>query len=235
MSGLTWEKIGYTKPEKYNELVNKELSYLLKNNDSITIDEKKKLNINDNDITENTYINVDNMYYKPININLISDIKNIKNIIITEDELFGNKGNIIVCDEHNLYLYSYNKDDEYKLIEKKKLNIIDIEKPICGIDNNNCLIKINKLIRYKIATKYSFILLLNNNELLCNDINESNKFLPIKKISNIYIKDIIINKNCSKGIIIDNNGDLYINNDLQNLFKEKSNFVKVKFDFKNSF
>ena len=85
------------------------------------------------------------------------------------------------------------------------------------------------------ATKYSFILVINNNKLLCNNINKSDSFLPVKKLKNVYIKDIVINKNGSKGIIIDYDGNIYINNDLQNYFKNKSEFEKVSFDFKNSF
>lgn len=91
------------------------------------------------------------------------------------------------------------------------------------------------MIKYKIASKYSFILLINNKTLLCNDINKTEKFLPAKKISNIYIRDIVINKNSSKAIIIDYNGNVYINSDLKNYFDNKSEFEKVVFDFKNSF
>ena len=91
------------------------------------------------------------------------------------------------------------------------------------------------MIKYKIASKYSFILLINNKTLLCNDINKTEKFLPAKKISNIYIRDIVINKNSSKAIIIDYNGNVYINSDLKNYFNNKSEFEKVVFDFKNSF
>lgn len=235
MSGLTWENIGYKKPEKHKEIVNKELSELLKKKKIITIEEKNKLDINDNDIVEKSYIQVDNSYYKPVNINHISDIKNVKNIIILEDQLFGSEGNIIVNDKTTLYLYNYKKDDESKLISKKKLKTININESICGIDNTNCLIKINKLIRYKMATKYSFIIVINNKLLLCNNINKSDSFLPIKKLSNAYIKDIIINKNGSKAILIDYEGNIHINNDLQNYFQNKSEFEKVVFDFKNSF
>ena len=237
MSGLTWEKIGYTKPEKYKELVNNELSELLKTKDRISIDEKNKLNLKNGDITENTYIKVENLYYKPININIICDLKNVSNIIIFEDEIIGNNGNILISDENNLYIYIYklNDNDNDKIIDKKTLNIIDIESPVCGFSNNDCLIKINKLIKYKIASKYSFILLINNKTLLCNDINKTEKFLPAKKISNIYIRDIVINKNSSKAIIIDYNGNVYINSDLKNYFDNKSEFEKVVFDFKNSF
>ena len=233
MSGLTWEKIGYDKPVNHKEIVNKELSELLKMTNIITLDQKNKLNLND--VVEKSYIQVDNIYYKPININKISDIKNVKNIIILEDQLFGSDGNILVNDDSSLYLYNYKKNDEEKLITKKQLVKINIEDSICAIDNGNCLIKINNLIRYKIATKYSFILVINNNMLLCNNINKSDSFLPIKKLNNIYIKDIITNKNGSKGIFIDYNGNIYINNDLQNYFKNKSEFEKVSFDFKNSF
>ena len=85
------------------------------------------------------------------------------------------------------------------------------------------------------ATKYSFLIVINNKLLLCNNINKSDSFLPIKKLSNAYIKDIIINKNGSKAILIDYEGNIHINNDLQNYFQNKSEFEKVVFDFKNSF
>ena len=235
MSGLKWENIGYKKPEQHKEIVNNGLKELLKKNNIITIEEKNKLDINDYDIVEKSYIQVDNSYYKPVNINHISDIKNVKNIIVLEDQFFGNEGNIILNDNNSLYIYTYKKDDDSKLISKKQLNIININDSICGSDYNNCLIKINKLIRYKMATKYSFVVVINNKLLLCNNINKSNSFLPIKKLSNVYIKDIIINKNGSKAILVDYQGNIYINNDLQNYFQNKSEFEKVVFDFKNSF
>ena len=85
MSGLIWENIGYKKPEKYKKIVNKGLSELLKKKNIITIEEKNKLDINDYDIVEKSYIKVNNSYYKPVNIHHISDVKNVKNIIILDE------------------------------------------------------------------------------------------------------------------------------------------------------
>lgn len=234
MSGLTWKNIGYTKPENYKEIVNNKLSELLKNKNIISIDEKNMVDLNDNDVVIKSFIKVDNYYYVPININLISEIKNVNSIIILEDQLFGNNGNVIVGDDMGLHLYTYQKNEEDKLIHKKNLSLINISESVCKFDSK-CSIKINKLIRYKMATKYSFMLLINNDLLLCNDISKTEKFLPIKKLSKKYIKDFVINKNGTKAILLEDNGNIIVNNDLQNYFNDKSDFESITFNFKNSF
>jgi hypothetical protein len=78
------------------------------------------------------------------------------------------------------------------------------------------------------------MLLINNNMLLTNDIYNIDKILPVKTFEKT-IKNFAINKNASKGIIIDYDGNLYINDDLENYFKGESKFEQINLNFSSDY
>jgi hypothetical protein len=231
-SGIFWKNVGFNKPTTGIEITNEQLLNILKSRTQLSPEEVQELAINN--LTINSYIRVNNEYYKPTNIHLISDIKYIKNLIVMNDELLSKNGSIIVNDSNNLYAYLYFTNNNYKLTEKKNLEIIDIQSEVCKYEKDNCNLNIQKLIKYNISSKQGYMLLINNNMLLTNDIYNIDKILPVKTFEKT-IKNFAINKNASKGIIIDYDGNLYINDDLENYFKGESKFEQINLNFSSDY
>jgi len=87
--GLNWESIGNKKPNNMNEIKNELLSNLLINKQHFSVEELKNLNIDN--LQNNSYILVNNIYFKPTNnYNIGSKWKNCGNNIPNKGSLINN-------------------------------------------------------------------------------------------------------------------------------------------------
>jgi len=164
----------------------------------------------------------------------LNDIEYCDDIILLENSLFTDKSYFLVNNTKNIYVYNYNSNDDDLLEEKKELEILNYEQYLC---EEECRydIKINKVLNYKIATNIGYILLINNRYLVYYDtIKLSNDKFYIRECD-IYIKDIIVNKNATKAIIIDNNGIVYINDSFKEYFTDSSEFKKIEYNIGNTY
>jgi len=166
----------------------------------------------------------------------LNDIEYCDDIILLENSLFTDKSYFLVNNTKNIYVYNYNSNDDDDLLEEKKeLEILNYEKYLCGEEECRYDIKINKVLKYKIATNIGYILLINNRYLVYYDtIKLSNDNFYIRECD-IYIKDIIVNKNATKAIIIDNNGVVYINDSFKEYFTDSSEFKKIEYNIGNTY
>jgi hypothetical protein len=164
----------------------------------------------------------------------LNDIEYCDDIVLLENSLLTNESYFLVNNTQKIYVYKYNSNEKDLLEEKKELEILDYERYLC---EEECRydIKINKVLKYIIATNIGYILLINNRYLVYYDtIKMSNDKFYIRE-SDIYIKDIIVNKNATKAIIIDSNGVVYVNDSFKEYFTDKSEFKKIEYNIGNTY
>jgi len=239
--GLNWESIGNKKPNSMNEIKNELLSNLLINKQHFTIEEFKNLNIDN--LQNNSYILVNNIYFKPTNnYNIGSKWTNCGNNVPNKGSLINN---ILLQDSIYNKFINLNGDDIFNYTNTDLNNLdftfdIDIDDYIAlplglrwinmginPINNSNSDLEINdeNFVNYLKQNINKDILEFTKDEWLSfNILNlKSNSFIFADRY---WIPSLYYFK--PKGLWI---RDALESNSLANALNEKNNLLGLSWEY----